>query len=61
MPKPKPWYKSLTVQGAVTAGLAIILSPDVLAVVPPKVASVFTVLGAVATAIGLRRALPPTP
>lgn len=62
MTKPKaskPWYKSLTIKSAIATGLTVALSPAVLNVVPPKVANALAIVGAVSTAIGLRRAVTP--
>lgn len=54
----KPWYHSMTIKGAIAAGLGVLLSPDVFALLPHSVSVAVTVAGAVASAIGLRRAIP---
>ena len=58
----KHWWQSMTIKGAIVAGLAVLASPDVFALLPHNVAVAVTVAGTVASAIGLRRAIPdPTP
>lgn len=54
----KPWYKSSAIKGALLAGLGALMSPQVLSILPPKIASGVVVVGAVTSAIGLRKALP---
>lgn len=55
----KPWWQSITITGALTSGLGVLLSPEVLAVLPEPYAKAVAVAGAVAATIGLRRSLPP--
>lgn len=57
-PFTKHWWQSAAIKGALTAGAGALLSPVVLNVLPPKVAAAVTIVGTVASAIGLRRALP---
>lgn len=53
----KSWWKSSTIGGTLLAGLSVIASPDVLALVPAKFAWVGVVIGAVAAQVGLRQAI----
>ena len=53
----KHWWQSATIKGALVAALGYILSPEVVAVLPPKVANIVVVVGALASVIGLRRAV----
>lgn len=57
----KPWYKSLTIKSALVTGIAILLSPEVFGILPPDIAKTVAIVGAVATAVGLRRAIPNPP
>lgn len=52
------WLKSTSVIGILTALAGVITSPDVLAILPPKVATVLTAIGAALGAFGIRRRLP---
>ncbi len=56
----KPWYKSMTIKGALATGLAIVTHPAVFALLPAKWSNVLTVIGGVVTTIGMRRAIPET-
>lgn len=55
----KPWWKSISITGAIASGVGILLSPEVFAILPEPYAKTVAVVGAVASAIGLRRSLPP--
>lgn len=46
-----------TITGAVLTVLGYLLQPDVLAVLPEKVAAVITAIGAVLAAVGIRHAI----
>jgi uncharacterized BrkB/YihY/UPF0761 family membrane protein len=58
VPMEKPWWQSMSITGALMAGFGIVTSPAVLAVLPQNIATLVTTVGGVASAIGLRRALP---
>lgn len=57
----KPWYNSLTIKSALATGLAILSHPAISGILPAHVASAIAVVGAVATTIGMRRAIPNPP
>ena len=52
------WIRSTTVIGVLTALAGVITSPDVLAILPPKVTTIATAVGAALAAFGIRRRLP---
>lgn len=54
----KPLVQSVTVWGAIASGLAALASPQVLALLPAKWSNIGVIVGAVVSAIGMRRALP---
>lgn len=58
MQKVLRWFRSSTVVGIVTGLTGVISSPDVLALLPPKYATLLTALGAALAAFGIRRKLP---
>lgn len=50
-------FKSKTVWGAVLAVIGYLSDPNVLAVLPPKVAAILTAIGIVLGAVGARAAI----
>ena len=52
------WFRSTTVIGVLTSLAGVLASPDVLALLPPKVTTIATAVGAALAAFGIRRRLP---